>query len=148
MTLFFIYDKIFVGEVMMKNRSELREISMKVLYQIYILENTNTTYDIKDLIKEQLEVENDFVNELVNGVTTNQKEISDIANKYLVDWNIDRLSKVDKAILSIGIYELIYTETPSVVAINEAVELSKKYSDEKVTKMLNATLDKIYHNEV
>ena len=75
-------------------------------------------------------------------------EKSDLANKYLVDWNIERLSKVDKAILSLGIYELKYTETPSVVAINEAVELSKKYSDEKVTKMINATLDKIYHNEV
>ena len=132
----------------MKNRSELREISMKVLYQIYILENTNTSYDVKNLIKEQLEVKNEFVNELVNGVITNQEKISEIANKYLANWNIDRLSKVDKAIISIGIYELLYTETPSVVAINEAIELSKKYSDEKVTKMLNATLDKIYHNEV
>ena len=131
----------------MKNRSELREISMKVLYQIYILENTIASYDVKDLIKEQIEVENDFVNELVNGVITNQDNISELANKYLVDWNIDRLSKVDKAIISIGIYELIYTQTPSVVAINEAIELSKKYSDEKVTKMINATLDKIYHNE-
>jgi len=132
----------------MKNRSELREISMKVLYQVYILENTETSYDVKDLIKEQLEVENDFVNELVNGVIANQEKISEMANKYLVDWNIDRLSKVDKAIISVGIYELIYTETPSVVAINEAIELSKKYSDEKVTKMMNAALDKIYHNEV
>ena len=132
----------------MKNRSELREISMKVLYQKYILENTNTSYDINDLIKEQLEIENDFVNELVNGVIANQEKISEIANKYLVDWNIDRLSKVDKAIISIGVYELLFTETPSVVAINEAIELSKKYSDEKVTKMLNAALDKIYHNEV
>ena len=132
----------------MKNRSELREISMKVLYQVYILENTETSYDVKDLIKEQLEVENDFVNELVNGVIANQEKISEMANKYLVDWNIDRLSKVDKAIISVGIYELIYTETPSVVAINEAIELSKRYSDEKVTKMLNATLDKINHNEV
>lgn len=132
----------------MRNRSELREISMKVLYQKYILENTNTSYDINDLIKEQLEVENDFVNELVNGVISNQEKISEIANKYLVDWNVDRLSKVDKAIISIGVYELLFTETPSVVAINEAIELSKKYSDEKVTKMLNAALDKIYHNEV
>ncbi len=132
----------------MKNRSELREISMKVLYQKYILDNTSTKYDIKTLIKEQLEVENAFVNELVNGVILHQEEISQLANKYLVDWNIDRLSKVDKAILSIAIYELMYTETPSVVAINEAIELSKKYSDEKVVKMLNATLDKIYHNEV
>ena len=120
---------------------------MKVIYQIYIFQGGSTEYDVNELIKEQLEVENDFVNELVNNVIKLQKEISSLANKYLVDWNIDRLSKVDKAILSIGIYELMYTETPSVVAINEAIELSKKYSDEKVTKMLNATLDKIYHNE-
>ena len=132
----------------MRNRSELREIIMKVMYQVYILESTNTKYDVKDLIKEQLEVENEFVNDMVNGIIKNQKEISDLANKYLVDWNIERLSKVAKAILSLGLYELKYTETPSVVAINEAVELSKKYSDEKVTKMINATLDKIYHNEV
>lgn len=132
----------------MRNRSELREIIMKVMYQVYILESTNTKYDVKELIKEQLEVENEFVNDMVNGIIKNQKEISNLANKYLVDWNIERLSKVDKAILSLGIYELKYTETPSVVAINEAVELSNKYSDEKVTKMINATLDKIYHNEV
>ena len=131
----------------MKNRSELREMAMKVLYQVYIYQSSNTTYDIDNLIKEQLEVENDFVNSLVNNIIKKQKEISNMANKYLNDWNIDRLSKVDKAILSIGIYELLYTDTPIVVAINEAVELSKKYSDEKVVKMINAALDKIYHNE-
>lgn len=131
----------------MKNRSELREVAMKVIYQIYIFQNSDSEYDINELIKEQLEVKNEFVDELVNNVIKLQKDISNLANKYLVDWNIERLSKVDKAILSIGIYELVYTETPSVVAINEAIELSKKYSDEKVTKMLNATLDKIYHNE-
>ena len=132
----------------MKNRSELREIIIKVLYQVYILESTDTKYDIKSLIKEQLEVENDFVNDTIDGIIKNQEEISSLANKYLVDWNIERLSKVDKAILSLGIYELKYTDTPSVVAINESIELSKKYSDEKVTKMINAALDKIYHNQV
>lgn len=131
----------------MKNRSELREIAMKALYQVYIYENTKTDYNVKNIIKELLEVENEFVNELVNGVISNQKDISDLANKYLVEWDIDRLSKVDKAIISIGIYELKYTDTPSVVSINEAIELSKKYSDEKVTKMINATLDKIFHSE-
>ena len=145
-TLSLFYDRILVGDFM-KNRSELREIAMKVIYQIYIFQNSESEYDVNELIKEQLEVKNEFVEELVNKVIELQKEISDLANKYLVDWNIDRLSKVDKAIFSIGIYELVYTDTPSVVAINEAVELSKKYSDEKVTKMLNATLDKIYHNE-
>lgn len=132
----------------MKNRSESREIIIKVLYQVYIMSSANIKYNITELIKEQIEVENDFINNTVLGIIKNQDEISSLANKYLVDWNIDRLSKVDKAILSLGIYELKYTDVPSIVAINEAVELSKKYSDEKVTKMINATLDKIYHEEI
>ena len=68
----------------MKNRSELREIAMKVLYQVYIFENSNAIYDVNELIKEQLEIENDFVNELVINVHENQKEISKIANKYVL----------------------------------------------------------------
>ncbi len=131
----------------MKNRSELREIAIKVLYQVYIFKDAKVEYDIDSLVKEQLEVENDFVNELVNGVLTKEKDINKLANKYLNNWSIDRLSKVDKAILSVGIYELMYTDTPHIVSINEAVELSKSYSDEKVTKMINACLDKIYHEE-
>ncbi len=129
-------------------RSELRDIASKVLYETYILENAKVKYDINTLIKEELEIENDFVNTLVNGVKDKQREINELANKYLIDWEIDRLSKIDKAILSIGIYELVYTDTPSIVSINEAIELSHRYSDEKVTKMINACLDSIYKNEV
>ncbi len=128
-----------------KTRSELREIIAHVLYEGYILDNAKVQYNIDDLIKEELEIENDFVNTLVNGVKDKQREINELANKYLIDWEIDRLSKIDKAILSIGIYELVYTDTPSIVSINEAIELSHRYSDEKVTKMINACLDKIYH---
>ena len=131
----------------MKNRSELREIIMKVVYQTYILDNTKDNYNLEDLIKEQLEVENDFVNTTVKGIKDKQKEINELANKYMDNWTIDRLNKVDKAILSLGIYELIYTDTPSVVSINEAIELSKKYSEDAVTKMINGVLDKIYHEE-
>ena len=131
----------------MRNRSELREVAMKCLYQVYIMERTNIEFNVDDIIKEQIEVENEFVTELVKGVLDNSKKIDELANKYLVDWTIDRLNKVDKAILSIGIYELTLTNTPSVVAINESIELSKKYSDEAVTKMINGVLDSIYHNE-
>lgn len=131
----------------MKNRSELRDIIMKVLYQANLYDEGNISYNIDDLIKEQLEVENEFVESSVNGIIKNKKKIEAKANKYLKDWTIDRLSKVDQAILSLGIYELLYTDTPSVVCINEAIELSKKYSDEAVTKMINGVLDKIYHDE-
>ena len=75
----------------MKNRNELREICIKVLYQIYILEKANIEYDINELIKEQLEIENEFLNEIIYGDVKNQKDISDLANKYLIDWEIDRL---------------------------------------------------------
>ena len=131
----------------MKNRSELREIIITVLYQIYLLNETDIKYDVNALIKEQLEVENSFVNESIEGVIAHQEEITALANHYLKDWTMDRLNKVDQAILSLGIYELQYTDTPSVVSINEAIELSKKYSDEAVTKMINGVLDKIYHEE-
>lgn len=130
-----------------KTRSELREIASNVLYQTYILDNAKIKYEITDLIKEQMEIENEFVNELVSGVCLKQKEINKLANKYLINWEIDRLSKVDKAILSIGIYELMYTKTPAIVAINEALELSHKYSDESVTKMINAALDGLYKSD-
>ena len=134
--------------MLMKNRSELRDIIIKVLYQANLYEEANIEYNYTDLIKEQLEVENEFVDACVNGIDKNKDKLIDKANKYLKkDWTIDRLSKVDQAILLLGIYELLYTDTPSVVAINEAIELSKKYSDESVTKMINGVLDKIYHDE-
>ena len=56
----------------MKNRSELREIIMRVIYQINLLEESKLDYDINSLIKEQLEVENDFVNESINGIVKNK----------------------------------------------------------------------------
>ncbi len=132
----------------MKNRSELRDIIIKVLYQANMYEEANIDFEYKDLIKEQLEVENEFVTDSINGIVKNKDKLIKKANKYLKkDWTIDRLSKVDQAILLLGIYELLYTDTPSVVAINEAIELSKKYSDDAVTKMINGVLDKIYHDE-
>ena len=131
----------------MKNRSELREVIMKVIYQVNLLEDTNLEYDLGELIKEQLEIKNDFVNSSVDGIIEHKKEIYELANKYLNKWTIERLNKVDQAILALGIYELMYTDTPSIVAINEAIELSKVYSDESVTKMINGVLDKIYHEE-
>lgn len=134
----------------MKSRSELRDVIVTVTYQFYIMEVANLKFSIDKLIDEQPDIykNEEFVIETCKGIYKNQKKISEMANKYLNNWTIDRLSKVDKAILSLGIYELLYTKTPSIVAINEAIELSKKYSDEDVTKMINACLDKIYHEEL
>lgn len=132
----------------MRNRSEIREHAMKIIYQIKLLSKTNLEYEVDSLIQEQLEIKNDFIEELVNGYCNHEKEINTLANKYMKNWTIDRFNMVDQAILSMGIYELIYTKTPSIVSINECLELSKKYSELEVTKMINGVLDSIYHSEV
>ena len=130
-----------------KSRSELRKDIMTILYQINIYENNKIEYKTEDVIKEVLEIDNEFVKEVVYGVTTYKNEIDEIANKYLTGWKITRLGNTDQAILRIGIYELLYTDTPSIVSINEAVELAKDYSDDDVRKMINGVLDKIYHDK-
>ena len=66
---------------------------------------------------------------------------------YVSEMEEDGLGNTDIAILRMGIYELMYTDTPDIVCINEAVELAKEYSDDDVRKMINACLDKIYHNK-
>ena len=129
------------------NRSELRKVIMTVLYQINVYETNKMEYKIENVIKECLEIENEFVNEVVYGVIEKKNEIDEIANKYLNGWKISRLGNTDQAILRMGIYELLYTKTSEVVAINEAIELAKNYSDDDVRKMINGVLDKVYHNK-
>lgn len=129
------------------NRSELRKIIMTILYQISVYDSNKIKYDVKDVIKESLKVENEFVNEIVYGVLKNKTKIDEMANTYLKDWSIDRLGKTDGAILRMGIYEMLYTDTPDVVCINETILLAKEYSDEKVKNMINAVLDGIMKNK-
>lgn len=124
-------------------RSELREKAMVVLYQIDICKERKMDYDIDYLIKSNLEVDNEFVKDIVYGVTTYKDTIDELANKYMEDWSIDRIDKTGAAILRMAIYEIKYTDTPEVVAVNEAIELTKKYSDDNVRKMVNAVLDKV-----
>ena len=129
------------------SRSELRKKIMTILYQINIYKNNKMDYNVDEVIKEVLDQDNEFVKEVVYGILTYQNDIDTLANKYLTDWTIDRLGNTDKAILEIGIYELMYTDTPDIVCINEAIELAKLYSDDQVKNMINGVLDKIYHSK-
>ncbi len=127
-----------------KTRSELREKAMVILYQIDIMKNQKMDFNVEELISENLEIDNEFVRNLVYGVITHLDEIDELANKYMNNWTINRIDKTGAQILRIGIYEIVYEDdVPNVVAINEAIELAKKYSDDKVRKMINAVLDKV-----
>ena len=124
---------------MTKTRSELREKCMIILYQWDLLKDN----DIDKIIEDNLEIDNDFVRDIVYGVVTHKNEIDELANKYMNDWTIDRIEKTGASILRIAIFELKYTDTPEIVVINEAIELAKKYSDENIKNIINAILDKI-----
>ena len=139
---------------MKANRTMTREKAMTVLYQIFLYKKNNINYNINDVIneiisnidiEERKKIDPEFLSNIVNGVIDNLEEIDKNIYKYLENWSIERLGLTDQAIIRISVYELIYTDTPNLVCINEAIELAKKYSDEKVAKMINGVLDKIYH---
>lgn len=125
-----------------KTRSELREKIMVILYQIDIYSERNVLYNVDEVIKSNIDVANEFVKDIVYGVVTYKEELDKLANFLMKDWTIDRIDKSGAAILRMALYELKYTDTPDVVVINEAIELSKRYSDEAVRKIINAVLDK------
>jgi len=129
-------------------RSELRERIMTILYQINVYRKENIDYDVEKVIKENDKYLDKFVSDIVIGTLKCEKEIDKVIDKYLKDWKVSRLGNIDQAIFRMSAYELMYTDTPKIVSINEGIELSKKYSDEPVTKMLNAVLDEILNNEV
>lgn len=129
-------------------RSDLRGRIMTILYQINIYEKDKISYDVEEVIKENDNSNSKFVKDIVYGVLSNHEVLDNMINKYLDGWKISRLGNIDQVIFRMSVYELIYTKTPNIVCINEGIELSKKYSDEKVTNMLNAVLDRILNNEV
>lgn len=128
-------------------RSELREKVMTILYQISLYKTNKIEYDIDAVIEENIEIQNEFVKEMVYGVITYKDTLDKIANDNLNNWTIDRLDGLGQEILRMGIYEMKYTDTPDLVVINEAIELAKKYSDDSVRKMINAVLDKLINQE-
>ena len=129
-------------------RSDLRVRIMTILYQINIYEKDKISYDVEEVIKENDNSNSKFVKDIVYGLLSNHEVLDNMINKYLDGWKISRLGNIDQVIFRMSVYELIYTKTPNIVCINEVIELSKKYSDEKVTNMLNAVLDRILNNEV
>ena len=82
----------------------------------------------------------DFANELVTGVLANQIEIDEILAGVAQNWTIDRMPALDKAILRVGIYEIAYSDTPSEVAISEAVDLAQELSTEDSPAFINGVL--------
>jgi transcription antitermination factor nusB len=122
----------------MKSRHELREAVFKILFQI-----ENTELDYKELLElEQEEIANSsYVNNTLTEIIDKLEKIDNVISNNLKDWKLDRLSKMDRQILRISAYEILYSDIPYKVSINEAVELSKKYSEKDESyKFINGVL--------
>ena len=89
-----------------------------------------------------------YITKVLGGIKEKEKDIDAIIEKSLVNWKIERISKVNLAILRVAVYEINYLdEVPDRVAINEALEITKKYSDDKSVSFVNAILDNIVKNK-
>lgn len=128
----------------MKRRTA-REKALQALFQMDI-----SKIDAKEALENVLNGKegNEFLEDLVEGTSQHIEVIDDIISQHLERWTIDRLAKVDLNILRIGTYELIYKDdVPDNVVINEAIEIGKKYGDEKSGKFINGVLNKIKENK-
>lgn len=127
------------------NRKKSREIAMKALYQMDINKSSSdqALVNIKEIIEnEELNnIDFDYINNIVKGVTEKKEELDCKIEENLKSWKINRISKVNLCILRLSIYEIIYiNDIPSKVSINEAVELSKTYAEEKSHRFINGIL--------
>lgn len=129
------------------NRSEMREQAFKLIYSLEIqkkepIEDQINLFLESNDIKDKNTIK--YIEDAVKGIKKNKEEIVEKIEKNLKkDWKIERISKVDLAILKLAIYEIKYTDIPFKVVINEAVELAKKYGDDNSKNFVNGILASI-----
>ena len=125
------------------NRSKTRELAFKLLYQAEIQKKINEE-DVK-LFFENNEINSkeaiDYIKDVIIGINENNNDILNSISKNLKeDWKIERVSKINLALLKLAIYEINYKKLPYKVVINEAVELAKKYGEESSPSFINGIL--------
>ncbi|GHT71443.1 N utilization substance protein B [Endomicrobiia bacterium] len=129
----------------MSSRREAREYSLQMLYTI---DNCNASVDfVRDAFEENLpkaSAYREFTLSLFNGVCEKKDAIDTLIRQYAKNWELERMAVVDRNIIRLAIYEIMATpDTPISVIIDEAVEISKKYSTEDSSKFVNGILDKV-----
>ncbi len=127
-------------------RTEARELAFKLIYSLEIQKNMEE--EQIEIFFEENEITNneekEFIKTIFEGLINNKSEIEELIQSNLKEkWTIDRISKIDLAILKVAIYELIYSKVPYKVVINEAVELAKKYGDDSSKSFVNGILASI-----
>jgi N utilization substance protein B len=133
----------------MSNRHLARTIAMQTLFAWDF--NGQKSEKIDELISENFRnfapqfEDGGFVRETIKGILEHLEEIDNYIKKYATEWPLDQITIVDRNVLRIGIYELLYSENiPPRVAINEAIEIAKAFGGESSGKFINGVLGAIY----
>lgn len=132
------------------NRVKSREYLLQLAYQMEItsetaLETFNSFMENEDISKDDLDLA--YIKSGLLGIEENKEKLDSLIESQLVKWKLNRISKVNLSILRISTYEILFAEdVPGKVSINEAIELCKKYSDNKSVSFINGVLDKVYNN--
>lgn len=122
------------------NRIKQREQAFVLLFQSQFKANDDDENSLA-LYNENVEQIGEYALELFKGIKENETEIDDIISQYITGWKINRIPKVNLSILRIAVYEMKYVDdVPDSVAINEAVELCKKYSGKEDSSFVNGVL--------
>ena len=131
-------------------RKRSREIAMELLFSMGISKNSyEETIEcfVEDYEMDLKTIDLEYIKEEMKSVVDHKEEIDEIIKNSLINWTIDRVSKVNLTIVRLAISEMLYiNDVPEVVAINEAIELTKKYSDDKSVSFVNGALDKAFKN--
>ncbi len=142
----------------MRNRTNARECALQLLYQkeLHPGQSDEWLLEFWSQLKEErgkdavLPEIRDYAELLVFGVADKQKEIDALIESTAEHWAIDRMALVDRNVLRIGTYEIAFNDDiPDKVAINEAIELAKKFGDAESSRFVNGVLDKVaqVHNQ-
>lgn len=129
-------------------RREGRQLALKYIYQI----DLGVNFEDKALAQIELEKYSKkvkfFAKERILGLYKNKDAVDEIARKHLKNWKLERLNETDKSILRLAIYEMKFDPSiPEKVALNEALELAKKFGSEESSKFLNGVLDAVMHDK-
>ncbi len=140
---------------MASNRHLGRIIALQTLYeQEFRLDCQDENFDLKKVLQrniaryEGMVEDRDFIVQLVDGVESKRDELNEILQPVAPEWPIDQIARMDRVILHIGAYELLFgSDVPPKVVINEAVELSKGFGGENSSKFVNGVLGTVLRNK-
>jgi len=124
-------------------RSAMRELAFKLVYEIEVQKDTDS--DELDIFAENNNITEDsvidYLKDIKEGIKSNETEINTLIEHNLkANWSLNRISKINLSLIKLAIYEMLYKDLPYKVAINEVVELAKKYADETAPVFINGIL--------